>query len=81
MTISAAGNTEASAFHVLIAKGYAVTYDRVTETWTATKDKLDASPDGALSLLGLVAMIEARGENWMATENETDAYFALLEST
>ena len=74
MRITAAGNTEVPAYLVLIAKGYEITHDGPDDAWVAQKGPDAFSASGPLELLGLVAMVEARGRNWRATDAEIEAF-------
>ena len=65
MRITAAGNTEAPAYFVLIAKGYDVSYGGShRDLWFARKDGDSLSADSPLMLLGLITIAESRGSNW-----------------
>jgi len=51
-------NTENSALVVLKEKGYQLWYDQETETHFAEKDGWDFAAEGAMELLGVVALYE-----------------------
>ena len=72
MRVSSAGNTEVPAYLVLIKKGFDVS--NKNERWIAHNEQHELSADGLLELLGLVTMCEERGEDWRATDNQTDAF-------
>jgi hypothetical protein len=78
MLIAAAGNVEAPAFLVLESKGFRVerTVDNAsdTECWSASKGDLRFLGDSPLQVLGLVAMHEARGNEWFASDPEIDRF-------
>jgi hypothetical protein len=79
VTIATAGNVLVPAYLALRHKGYRVT--RVvpargkSETWRATKAGEEFIAEDTLSLLGLVALYEARGATWQAEDAEIDAFF------
>lgn len=78
LKISVAGNVEVPAYLVLRAKEYEITVDRRAkgeETWYAEKNGRQFSADGPFELLGLVAVLEARGDDWSGTDEEIDAFF------
>jgi hypothetical protein len=81
MQITAAGNTEVPAYLVLIAKGYEITHYDPDDAWLAQKDGDAFSASGPLELLGLVAMAEARGSNWRATDEEIRAFLKKYPGT
>ena len=78
MRIVSAGNTIVPACLVIRDKGYIISKDDgpgvSEETWRATKDDIELVAEDPLSLLGLVAMYEARGTTWKATDDEIDAF-------
>lgn len=79
MHIAAAGNTEAPAYLVLVSKGFDVQRHHAgepdAETWIATKGTLSLQADGLLELLGLIALHDARGDDWPASDAELDSFF------
>ena len=81
MQISAAGNTEVPAYLVLIAKGYEIIYRHPDDAWVAQKGEEVFAASGPLELLGLVAMVEGRGSNWRATDEEIDAFLKKYPGT
>lgn len=72
LKIAGAGNVEAPAWSVLIARGYRV--QAGPRGLIANGPMGTFESDGALSLLGLVALAEARGQQWHATDAEIDAF-------
>jgi hypothetical protein len=77
VNIAAAGDVEVPAYLVLRAKGYDITVSmrgQGEETWHATKDGNRFSGEGPIELLGVVAVFEARGENWQAADSEIDDF-------
>jgi hypothetical protein len=78
--IATAGNVLVPAYLALCAKGYQVS--RVvdereqTETWRAVQPGREFIAEDTLSLLGLVALYEARGAGWRAEDSEIDAFLA-----
>jgi hypothetical protein len=78
MKIFAAGNVLVPAYLALENMGYRVTRRTAgadeAETWTAAKDGNEFHADNPLELLGLVAMSETRGDDWLATDAEVEAF-------
>lgn len=71
--IAAAGNTEIPAYLALLEKGYIVRWERLPEErafWFAGKDDYELVAAGPLELLGIAAMVETRGPDWRATDEE-----------
>ena len=81
MQISAAGNTGGAAYLVLIAKGYDHPPRSRIDAWVAQKGEDAFGASGPLELLGLVAMAEARGSNWRATDEEIDTFLKKYPGT
>jgi hypothetical protein len=78
--ITATGNTEVPAYLVLIAKGYEVSHS-IGDGWLAQKRDEAFRADSPLILLGLVAMVETRGANWQATDQEIKAFLQTYPGT
>jgi hypothetical protein len=79
-TIATAGNVLVPAYLALLTKGYAV--NRITlgnedepSEWCATKGAYRFLAEDVLSLLGLVALHETRGDSWRASDAEIDSFF------
>ena len=77
--IFSAGSTEVPAYLTLTAEGYTVgvtgrAADGEREYWTAENDHVKAVGDSVLEVLGLVKLFEARGPDWMAEDDEIDAF-------
>lgn len=77
--IAAAGNVEAPAWVALLARGYEVRSGPLG--WTATGPLGTFEADGALSLLGLVALAESRGSRWQASDGEIEAFLRATSLT
>jgi len=78
-TLAAAGNVEVPAYLVLQSKGYRV--DLITdnesahdELWAAERNGLRFVAGGPIELLGVVAVYEARGDSWRASDEAITAY-------
>ena len=58
--------------------GYTVTNQILDEqeTWVAKKDCEDFFANDPCQLLGLIKLIEIRGENWQASGEQIEDYFA-----
>jgi hypothetical protein len=79
-TIAAAGNVLVPAYLALREKGYTLNRtlgsgDKDPTLWCATKGANRFLAEDVLSLLGLVAMQEVRGNSWKATDREIDSFF------
>ena len=74
MHIAQAGNTWIPAVLVMRDKGYKVANHRQgnDEYCVAEKDELRFSASDPVAVLGLVALYEARGADWMAADPEID---------
>lgn len=70
--IAGAGNVEAPAWVALLGRGYQVQV--ASRGWIATGPLGTFESDGALSLLGLVALAESRGARWQASDAEVDEF-------
>lgn len=78
IVIAAAGNTLAPALAVLIERGFdVVRLDSDPELLEARKAGYRLVGEDPLILLGLVALVEARGANWQPSDKEVDALLAL----
>lgn len=76
MKIASAGNSDTAAFHALIKKGYSVWVvpksDGNTGWYVAKKENQEFIGDNFLETIGLIAMFEARGEDWKPTDKEVE---------
>lgn len=70
--IAGAGNVEAPAWAVLVSRGYQV--ESCPRGLIANGPMGTFESDGALGLLGLVAVAEARGLQWQASDAEVEDY-------
>lgn len=78
LTLAVAGNTLAPALAVLGAKGYSVQPDHHHPgSLRATCGEITLLADDPLALLGLAAIVEARGPAWHPTDSEVAALLAL----
>lgn len=77
-SIAQAGNTLAPALAVLHALGYTVVQLKGSSTnFRAENDRFRLHTDDPLALLGLAFIVQERGCNWTATDEEISRYFAL----
>ena len=79
LTITDAGNTIVPAYLALRAKGYTVRLDERStdgpeERWTAEDSRCVLSADDPVTLLGLAALVETRGDRWQASDEEIDRF-------
>jgi hypothetical protein len=79
MKVSEAGNTIIPAYLTLVDKGYKV--ERVliesndsTALWRAVKANNEFNASDPLTLLGIVAMAEHRGEDWKPKMDESQEF-------
>jgi hypothetical protein len=76
--LTSAGNVIVPAYLTLLHKGYMVRQEvkDESEIWFAeTEDRLFTAED-VLSLLGLVAIYEGRGEEWRADDEAITRFIA-----
>lgn len=83
MKISDIGTVEVPAILALEELGLTIT-SRVLNAkqdmiWTATGSGNEYTAADPIALLGLVKLIEVRGVNWPASDQELDRYIPLLE--
>ncbi|MGH8080901.1 MAG: hypothetical protein ACREP7_10015 [Lysobacter sp.] len=79
MRVVMAGNTLAPAYSALLKKGYTV--ERGSDALggcSASKNGYSYAAENPVELLGLIAMIELRGESWQASDREVDAFLCQL---
>ena len=73
--LAAAGNVEAPANLVLVAKGYCVVRrDGESEEWRADKEGVQLVGGSPLELLGLACLLDVRGAAWRASDAEIAAF-------
>ena len=75
MRMSVAGNLLTPAYLTIIERGYAVR--RKGDFWIAVKGDDTFTARDPISLLGVIAVGEARGENWRATDEQIKEFQAL----
>jgi len=83
MKIVSTGSAEVPAILALESMGLAVT-SRVINTqqdmiWEAKGDGNEYAAEDPIALLGLVKLLEMRGENWRASDAEIDKHLPILE--
>lgn len=77
LRIATAGNVLVPSYLALGQKGYRIWREASAseaEWWVAEGPLGRFSAEDPLSLLGLVAMAETRGDEWEASDEEIDAY-------
>ena len=76
MNLSSAGNTEIPAYLILRENGYSIERKESEgkETWMAIKGDTKLIGDSLLELLSLRDIIEQRGKNWKATDDEIEEF-------
>lgn len=83
MRIASAPNVEVPAILALESMGFIVASRIVNAdhkmVWTATGKGDEYAAEDPLSLLGLVKLLEVRGDNWQASDNDIAKYLSMLE--
>lgn len=77
MNLDAAGNVVVPAYLALLAKGYVVRCERSSddfEFWVAEGPRGRFGADDTITLLGMVAVAETRGEDWRASDPEIESF-------
>ncbi|MGO4728366.1 MULTISPECIES: hypothetical protein [unclassified Inquilinus] len=74
MHISAAANVAVPAYLAILSKGYKIEPGSEPSHLIATRGDDAFLADDPITLLGLIAMAELRGEHWHATDQEIDDY-------
>ena len=76
MNLSSSGNTEIPAYLILRENGFSIERKESEgkETWIAIKDDTKLAGNSLLELLSLREIIEERGENWKATDDEIEEF-------
>ena len=72
MHLAAAANVLTSAYLAIVSKGYSVS--RVGDDIVAERDGDRLIAEDTIQLLGLIALIEIRGEAWQATDDEIEEF-------
>lgn len=72
MQISLAANTMTPAYLAILSKGFVVTTSG--DMMIAEKGQNRFVAEEPVSLLGLIALVEVRGEEWQADDHEIDAF-------
>ena len=72
MQISLAANTMAPAYLAILSKGFVVTTSG--DMMVAEKGQHRFVAEEPVSLLGLIALAEVRGEEWQASDDEIAAF-------
>lgn len=70
--LTAAGNTIAPTYYLLIEKGYSIALK--DEYWFAENDTVRISADDLLALAGLVSLYEQKGESWQIEDQQIAAF-------
>ena len=79
--ISNAANTMTPAWLVLLEKGFEISKSTIGGTlyFVPTKEDCTFLADDPVTVLGLISLFEARGEDWKASDPEIDAFMAFVE--
>ena len=79
MKIAAAGNTEVPAYLSLVELGFEVSVDRNNkgvESWKAANTEAEIIGSSPLEILALVKLIECRGKDWKANDEEIEEFIS-----
>lgn len=80
ISISAAGNTLASALAVARSLGYEITREPTgLRRYRAVNSRCELFAEDPLLLLGLIQLFESRGASWHPSDAEVSAFLALEE--
>jgi hypothetical protein len=82
ISIHHAGNTVAPVFATLESLGLRVWHEPGAgdgKIYCAENDRFSVSAYDPIALLGLIRMLEVRGENWMPTATEAERYLKFEE--
>jgi hypothetical protein len=71
-----AANVMTPAYLTILSKGYSV--KRCGERMVAEREGSSFAAESPVTLLGLIAVAEARGEMWQASDDEIDEFVALF---
>lgn len=78
LMISDAGNVDVPAYLTLLQRGYAVrckmSDDGTEELWIAENSTTELRADDPVALLGLAALVESRGTDWKASDEQIDEF-------
>ena len=79
--IADAGNVDVPAYLTLKERGYTVTctYSEDGEVWTATSGDCELIAECPVTLLGLAALYETRGQEWKASDDEIEGFLKLFD--
>jgi hypothetical protein len=80
--LSEAMNTYTPCLSTLVGKGFRVTadfFDDKPADWYADNGQVRLAASSPVSLLGLAALWESRGESWRKGSEEPDLYHHILE--
>ena len=72
MYLAAAANVLTPAYLAIVSKGYSVS--RVGDDIVAERESDRFVAEDPIQLLGLIALIEIRGEAWQATDDEIEDF-------
>jgi hypothetical protein len=78
-TVATSGNVLVPAYLALQQRGYSVRREQRAEgeeLWYAENDSHQFIAEDPVLLLGLVAMVETRGDSWYAADDEIRDYLA-----
>lgn len=70
--LSAAGNTEPSAFELIKEMGYEILKEG--DSWIAENYNARFNASSPLELLGLISLYHAKGENWKVSDEKIQAF-------
>lgn len=76
LRIATAESVAVSAYHALLEKGYGVRREKLAlgDLWVAESEQVELIADDPTSLLGLVALLESRGADWMSSDSQIQEF-------
>ncbi len=76
MHLTDAANIMTPAYLAILSKGFNVSLSG--DLMIAQKEGQSFSADGPVAFLGLIAMVEIRGETWQTADNEIGEFVGLF---
>jgi hypothetical protein len=70
--LTAAGNTEPSAFELIKEMGFEIS--KKDDTWTAENYNVRFNASSPMELLGLITLYQAKGEHWHVSDEKIEQF-------
>jgi len=80
--ITSANNTLVPCYLEILSRGYSIRVSKGenADDWIATRGDTSLHAEDPITLLGLVSMIESRGSNWKAEDEDIDDFLEWYDS-